>query len=134
MTNENIETNELMKSPLKINAYLQCLVFRLLSNWWKQCSLNDNPNAQKWRLQGALLKIHRKDFSLAGGKASVCKKQNKIFSDTIYEKHEKTRKLIMNLVKQTFQTKANRLEELDYFHFHAQHQQLLLCSKSNELL
>jgi hypothetical protein len=84
----------------------------LLSNWWKQCSLNDNPNAQKWRLQGTLLKIHRKDFSLAGGKASVCKKQNNIFSDTIYEKNEKPRKLIMNLVKQTFQTKANRLEEL----------------------
>jgi len=63
----------------------------MLSNWWKQCSLNDNPNAQKWRLQGALLKIHRKDFSLAGGKASVCKNKTKYFQ-TPYMKKTKTKK------------------------------------------
>jgi len=30
--------------------------------------LSDNPNAQKWRLRRAFLKIHRKYFSLADGK------------------------------------------------------------------
>jgi hypothetical protein len=50
----------------------------LLSNWWKQCSSSDNPNAQGWRLRRAFLKIHRKVFSLAGGKASVCEKNIKV--------------------------------------------------------
>ena len=106
--------------------------------------LSDNPNAQKSRLRRAFLKIHRKDFWLAGGKASVCKKcQNNFKHHTC--KNEKTRKISMNMVKQNFRTKANRLEELKNvyrllyrfffsFHFHAQHQQLLLWSKSNELL
>jgi hypothetical protein len=56
----------------------------LLSNWWNQCSLSDNPNAQKWRLQRAFFKIHRKDFSLAGGKASVCKRNVKLILNTIH--------------------------------------------------
>jgi len=82
----------------------------LLSNWWKQCSLSDNPNAQKWRLRRAFLKIHRKDFSLAVGKASVCKKsQNNSKHHTC--KNERPRKISMNIVKQNFRTKANRLEE-----------------------
>jgi len=111
----------------------------LLSNWWKQCSLSDNPNAQKWRLQRAFFKIHRKDFSLAGGKASVCKRNVKLILNTIHV-NMKNQEITMNMIKHNSQTKANRLEELknvytvDYFHFHAQHQQLLLWSKSNELL
>jgi hypothetical protein len=48
--------------------------------------LSDNPNAQKWHLQRAFLKIHRKYFLSAGGKASVCKKDVKIILNTIHVK------------------------------------------------
>ena len=74
-------------------------------------SFDDNPNAQKWRLRRAFLKIHRKVFSLAGGKASVCKKCRSNSNHHTW-RNEGQRKNSINMVKQNFQTKGNRLEEL----------------------
>jgi len=109
----------------------------LFSNWWKQCSFSDNPNAQKWRLRRACLKVHRK--KMVGRRQGFClQNKNNILFYHHTCKNGRPRKINMYMVNTFFRTKTNILEELkmyiDYFHFHAQHQQLLLWSKSNELL
>ena len=54
----------------------------------------------------AFLKIHRNYFSLAGGK----QEQHKFKHDRC--KNERPREIRLNMVKQNFQTKTNRFEEL----------------------
>jgi hypothetical protein len=58
----------------------------LFSNWWKQCSFSDNPNAQKWRRR-AFLKIDRK--KLVGRRQGFClQNKNNIIFFTIHVKTE----------------------------------------------